>query len=102
MAVVMNHCPFIPSWAWNTHLLSLCVLPHRNGVGKSTLLHVLGSRLLVGFPAWLSCLHVEQEVAGSDSTTAVQAVLAADVKGAQLQRWGWGVCEGCRRRAEDG
>jgi hypothetical protein len=55
-------------------------------VGKSTLLHVLGSRLLVGFPAWLSCMHVEQEVEGSSSTTALQAVLTADAKAQQLQR----------------
>lgn len=48
---------------------------------------MLGSRLLVGFPAWLTCVHVEQEVEASSSTTAVEAVLAADVRAQQLQRW---------------
>ncbi|WIA34151.1 hypothetical protein OEZ86_012513 [Tetradesmus obliquus] len=57
----------------------------RNGVGKSTLLRVLGSRSLVGFPKWLTCMHVEQEAAASDSS-AVAVVVAADAKAAQLQR----------------
>lgn len=79
-----------------------------NGVGKSTLLHVLGGRTLVGFPAWLSCMHVEQEAEASSTTSAVQAVVEADARATQLQRWGrelfivfvavciwcvvWGVC----------
>lgn len=78
-------CFFLANVSLLPPYLSPCVA-NRNGVGKSTLLHVLGSRLLVGFPAWLSCLHVEQEVQASSSTTAVEAVLAADVKAQQLQR----------------
>jgi ATPase subunit of ABC transporter with duplicated ATPase domains len=58
----------------------------RNGVGKSILLRVLGNKTLVGFPKWLTCMHVEQEVAGCATETAVQMVLAADVKAAQVQR----------------
>lgn len=54
-------------------------------MGKSTLLKVLGNRTLVGFPKWLSCMHVEQEVEGGDST-AVQLVMAADTRAVQLQR----------------
>jgi ATPase subunit of ABC transporter with duplicated ATPase domains len=57
----------------------------RNGVGKSTLLRVLGNRSLVGFPRWLSCMHVEQEAAASGSS-AVEVVVAADARAAQLQR----------------
>jgi ATPase subunit of ABC transporter with duplicated ATPase domains len=66
---------------------SCCCLPCacRNGVGKSTLLRVLGSRSLVGFPHWVTCMHVEQEAAASDSS-AVEVVVAADAKAAQLQR----------------
>jgi len=48
---------------------------------------VLGGRLLVGFPPWLTCLHVQQEAQGSDTTTAVEAVMAADTTAVKLQRW---------------
>ncbi|QUC21436.1 uncharacterized protein UV8b_05679 [Ustilaginoidea virens] len=48
-----------------------------NGVGKSTLLRAL-SRREVAIPTHISILHVEQEIAGDD-TTALQAVLDADV-----------------------
>jgi ATPase subunit of ABC transporter with duplicated ATPase domains len=63
-----------------------CAANRRNGTGKSTLLHVLGTRTLVGFPAWLSCMHVEQEASASDTTTAVACVLQADAAAVQLQR----------------
>jgi ATP-binding cassette subfamily F protein 3 len=49
----------------------------RNGIGKSTLLRALSRRELP-VPAHLTILHVEQEITGDD-TTALQAVLDADV-----------------------
>lgn len=49
----------------------------RNGIGKSTLLRALSRRELA-VPAHLTILHVEQEITGDD-TTALQAVLDADV-----------------------
>ncbi|CAJ2505377.1 Uu.00g127710.m01.CDS01 [Anthostomella pinea] len=48
-----------------------------NGVGKSTLLRALSRRELP-IPTHISILHVEQELAGDD-TSALQAVLDADV-----------------------
>ncbi|KAI1277029.1 P-loop containing nucleoside triphosphate hydrolase protein [Xylaria sp. FL0933] len=48
-----------------------------NGVGKSTLLRALSRRELA-IPTHISILHVEQEITGDD-TTALQAVLDADV-----------------------
>ncbi|KAI0184858.1 P-loop containing nucleoside triphosphate hydrolase protein [Xylaria flabelliformis] len=48
-----------------------------NGVGKSTLLRALSRRELP-IPTHISILHVEQEITGDD-TTALQAVLDADV-----------------------
>ncbi|KAI1319699.1 hypothetical protein EDD11_003393 [Mortierella claussenii] len=48
----------------------------RNGIGKSTLLRTLSKREL-NVPTHISILHVEQEMAGSD-TEAIQAVLQAD------------------------
>ncbi|KAI9900761.1 hypothetical protein N3K66_005023 [Trichothecium roseum] len=48
-----------------------------NGVGKSTLLRAL-SRREVAIPTHISILHVEQEITGDD-TSAIQAVLDADV-----------------------
>ncbi|KAI8952930.1 P-loop containing nucleoside triphosphate hydrolase protein [Xylaria longipes] len=48
-----------------------------NGVGKSTLLRALSRRDLP-IPTHISILHVEQEITGDD-TTALQAVLDADV-----------------------
>ena len=49
----------------------------QNGIGKSTLLRALSKRE-VAIPTHISILHVEQEIAG-DETTALQAVLDADV-----------------------
>ena len=49
----------------------------QNGIGKSTLLRAL-SRREVNIPTHISILHVEQEITGDD-TTALQAVLDADV-----------------------
>ncbi|CAL5874172.1 uncharacterized protein PFLUO_LOCUS8460 [Penicillium psychrofluorescens] len=49
----------------------------QNGIGKSTLLRAL-SRREVAIPSHISILHVEQEITGDD-TTAIQAVLDADV-----------------------
>ncbi|CAJ1066383.1 ATP-binding cassette sub-family F member 3 [Xyrichtys novacula] len=48
----------------------------RNGLGKTTLLKMLASRNL-RVPAHISILHVEQEVAG-DETSALQSVLESD------------------------
>ncbi|KAJ8410667.1 hypothetical protein AAFF_G00186240 [Aldrovandia affinis] len=48
----------------------------RNGLGKTTLLKMLASRSL-RVPAHISILHVEQEVAGDD-TTGLQSVLESD------------------------
>lgn len=48
----------------------------RNGLGKTTLLKMLASRSL-RVPAHISILHVEQEVAG-DETSALQSVLESD------------------------
>lgn len=48
----------------------------RNGLGKTTLLKMLASRSL-HVPSHISILHVEQEVAGDD-TTALQSVLESD------------------------
>lgn len=55
----------------------------RNGVGKSTFLRHLSSRQLSGVPAYLSILHVEQEMAGDDRK-AIDSVLAADYRRAAL------------------
>lgn len=49
----------------------------QNGIGKSTLLRALAKRE-VAIPTHISILHVEQEISGDD-TTALQAVLDADV-----------------------
>ncbi|XP_049581945.1 ATP-binding cassette sub-family F member 3 [Syngnathus scovelli] len=48
----------------------------RNGLGKTTLLKMLAGRSL-RVPSHISILHVEQEVAG-DQTTALQSVLESD------------------------
>ncbi|XP_028650803.1 ATP-binding cassette sub-family F member 3 [Erpetoichthys calabaricus] len=48
----------------------------RNGLGKTTLLKMMASRNL-RVPSHISILHVEQEVAGDD-TTALQSVLDSD------------------------
>jgi ATP-binding cassette subfamily F protein 3 len=49
----------------------------RNGIGKSTLLHMISNRSLV-IPSHISILHVEQEVIG-DETKAIDSVLECDV-----------------------
>ena len=49
----------------------------QNGIGKSTLLRALSKRE-VAIPTHISILHVEQEIHGDD-TSAIQAVLDADV-----------------------
>ncbi|KAK7535878.1 P-loop containing nucleoside triphosphate hydrolase protein [Phyllosticta citribraziliensis] len=49
----------------------------QNGIGKSTLLRALSKRE-VAIPTHISILHVEQEIAGDD-TSALQSVLDADV-----------------------
>lgn len=49
----------------------------QNGIGKSTLLRALSKRE-VAVPTHISILHVEQEITGDD-TSAIQAVLDADV-----------------------
>jgi len=54
----------------------------RNGSGKTTLLRAISQRQLE-VPRGLQILHVEQEVAGDD-TTVIDSVLAADVERSQL------------------
>lgn len=55
----------------------------RNGVGKSTFLRHIASRQISGVPAYLSILHVEQEMAGDDAT-ALNSVLSADYRRTRL------------------
>lgn len=50
----------------------------RNGIGKSTLLKLISSRSLF-IPKHITILHVEQEVAGND-TSALDAVLECDIQ----------------------
>ncbi|KAI8476740.1 MAG: P-loop containing nucleoside triphosphate hydrolase protein [Monoraphidium minutum] len=58
----------------------------RNGVGKSTLLKVMGERTLIGFPAHLRVCYVAQEAAASEEGSVLDAVLAVDPEGAALDR----------------
>ncbi|KAJ2005433.1 hypothetical protein GGI04_002252 [Coemansia thaxteri] len=52
----------------------------RNGVGKSTLLSVIGNKTLVGFPENIRTLYVQQlDVLDSDATV-IDSVLAADTE----------------------
>ncbi len=51
----------------------------RNGSGKTTLLNHIATRQLDGIPSHLRILHVEQEVAG-DETTVLECVLKSDVE----------------------
>lgn len=55
----------------------------RNGVGKSTFLRHIASRQIPGIPAYLSILHVEQEMAGDDQS-ALDSVLSADYRRTRL------------------
>ncbi len=55
----------------------------KNGTGKTTLLKHISRRLLPGFPAHLSIVHVEQEVVGDD-TRVVDYLLSKDVERLQL------------------
>ncbi|KAL3162625.1 hypothetical protein ABBQ38_008672 [Trebouxia sp. C0009 RCD-2024] len=55
----------------------------RNGTGKTTLLRAMAYHQIKGIPENCQILHVEQEVAG-DETTVIQAVLACDVERSQL------------------
>ena len=55
----------------------------RNGVGKSTFLRHLASRQISGIPAYLSILHVEQEMVGDDQS-ALDSVLSADYRRMRL------------------
>ena len=54
-----------------------------NGSGKTTVIRHIANRSLPGVSANLDILHVEQEVEGSDET-AIDSVLSADIKRAQL------------------
>ncbi|KXS17156.1 P-loop containing nucleoside triphosphate hydrolase protein [Gonapodya prolifera JEL478] len=56
----------------------------RNGVGKSTLLRVLGAGTLIGWPSNVSCLYVEQELVGSSDRTPLQSLMDADVERTRL------------------
>ncbi|KAJ3329787.1 hypothetical protein HDU93_000783, partial [Gonapodya sp. JEL0774] len=53
----------------------------RNGVGKSTLLRVLGSHTLPGWPTTVSVLYVEQELVGSDDKLPLESLLDVDEDG---------------------
>lgn len=55
----------------------------RNGVGKSTFLRHIAGRQIPGIPAYLSILHVEQEMAGDDQS-ALDSVLSADYRRSRL------------------
>ncbi|GAV68690.1 ABC_tran domain-containing protein/ABC_tran_2 domain-containing protein [Cephalotus follicularis] len=55
----------------------------RNGTGKTTFLRYMAMHAIDGIPANCQILHVEQEVAG-DNTSALQCVLNADVERTQL------------------
>lgn len=54
----------------------------RNGLGKTTLLRMISGKQLK-IPAYISILHVEQEVIGDD-TTALNSVLECDFERARL------------------
>lgn len=54
----------------------------RNGLGKSTLLHMIATAQL-RIPSHISILHVEQEVTGDD-TLAIESVLECDTVRNQL------------------
>jgi len=55
----------------------------RNGVGKSTFLRHIASRQIPGIPAYISILHVEQEMSGNDQS-ALESVLSADYRRTRL------------------
>ncbi|KAJ1960650.1 hypothetical protein GGI12_003689, partial [Dipsacomyces acuminosporus] len=50
----------------------------RNGVGKSTLLSVIGNKTLVGFPENIRTLYVQQLDVAATGATVLDAVLSAD------------------------
>ncbi|KAJ2747083.1 hypothetical protein GGI20_000788 [Coemansia sp. BCRC 34301] len=52
----------------------------RNGVGKSTLLSVIGSKTLVGFPENIRTLYVQQLDVVDTSASVIDTVLAADTE----------------------
>jgi ATP-binding cassette subfamily F protein 3 len=51
----------------------------RNGTGKTTLLKHMAAHAIDGIPKNCQILHVEQEVAGDD-TTVIQCVLSSDIE----------------------
>ena len=55
----------------------------RNGTGKTTFLRYMAMHAIDGIPDNCQILHVEQEVAG-DNTTALQCVLNTDIERTQL------------------
>lgn len=55
----------------------------RNGTGKTTFLRHMAMHAIDGIPANCQILHVEQEVAGDD-TTALQCVLNSDIERTKL------------------
>ncbi|XP_023913725.1 ABC transporter F family member 3 [Quercus suber] len=55
----------------------------RNGTGKTTFLRYMAMHAIDGIPNNCQILHVEQEVAG-DNTTALQCVLNTDIERTQL------------------
>ncbi|KXS10051.1 hypothetical protein M427DRAFT_62992 [Gonapodya prolifera JEL478] len=58
----------------------------RNGVGKSTLLRVIGNGNLVGWPSNISVLYVEQELVGSSGKTPLESLLDADGERLEAER----------------
>ena len=55
----------------------------RNGTGKTTLMRAISSGQVQGIPPHVQVLHVEQEVAGDD-TTALESVLECDGERCEL------------------
>lgn len=55
----------------------------RNGTGKTTFLRHLAMHAIDGIPNSCQILHVEQEVAGDD-TSALQCVVNTDIERSQL------------------
>jgi len=55
----------------------------RNGVGKTTLLRMIASYQIKGFPLYVKMMHVEQEVEGND-LNVIDFVMNADLERSML------------------
>lgn len=56
----------------------------RNGVGKSSLMRMIGEKRLIGFPHNITALYVKQEIIGDDRDV-LQTVLEADAEKTDLE-----------------